>query len=143
MHPKDLFMHSQKMVIIYYPMAYCFGDITTWSRRIFDILIASISWIFARILITNINHEFVLSTFSTLTVCNILAFENSQNLFSCGPPFGPFCSAKYLNIEQKLLIRTVYHTFLESKHPEVTKNPYYVLFLEGSKKRCQLMDYIW
>ena len=30
------------------------------------------------------------SSFSTLTVCEIFDFENSQNLFSCGPPFGPF-----------------------------------------------------
>ena len=123
MHPKDLFMHSQKMVIIYYPMVYCFGDIRVWSRRIFDILIASFSWIFVGTLITNINHEFVLSTFCTLTVCSILAFENSQNLFSCVPPFGPFWSVKYLNIEKNLLIWTVYHTFLESKQPEVTRNP--------------------
>ena len=28
---------------------------------------------------------------------------------------------------QKLLIQTVHHTFLESRHPKVTKNPYYVL----------------
>ena len=33
------------------------------------------------------------------------------------------------------------HTFLESRDPEVTKNPYYVLPPEGSKKGYQLMDY--
>ena len=27
MYPKDLFMHFQKLAIIYYPMAYCFGDV--------------------------------------------------------------------------------------------------------------------
>ena len=27
MHPKDLAMDFQKMVIVYYAMAYCFGDI--------------------------------------------------------------------------------------------------------------------
>ena len=81
------------------------------------------------------------STFSTLTVCNIFfLFENSQNLFWCGAPFGTFWSVKYLNFGQKLLIWTIHHTFLESRHPEVTKNPYYVLPLEWSQKRCQLMD---
>ena len=53
-----------------------------------------------------------------------MAFENSQNLFSCGHPVGPFWSVKYLNFEQNLPIWTVRHTFLESKQPEVTKNPY-------------------
>ena len=37
--------------------------------------------------------------------------------------------------EQKLLIRTAHHTFLESRHPEVTKNPYYVLSPKGSQKK--------
>ena len=32
------------------------------------------------------------------------------------------------------------HTFLESRHTEVTKNPYYVLSPDGSQKRYQLMD---
>ena len=35
---------------------------------------------------------------------------------------------------QKLPIQTTNHTFLESRHPEVTKNPYYVLFPEWSQK---------
>ena len=48
-------------------------------------------------------------------------------------------SVKYLNFGQKLLIRTDHDTFLESRHRTVTKNPYYVLSLEGSqKKRYQL-----
>ena len=99
MHPKDLFMHFQKMVIIYYPMAYSFGDIRVWSRRIFHILIASISWMFVRTPITNINHnsgttqpysgrkhenwrnESVSSTFSTLTVCNSLCIICMWSLF--------------------------------------------------------------
>ena len=49
--------------------------------------------------------------------------------------FGPFWSVKYLNFGKKLPIRTAHHTFLESKHPEVTKNPYYVLSPEGSQKK--------
>ena len=50
----------------------------------------------------------------------IFVFENSQNWFSCVPPFGSFWSVKYLNFGQKLPIQTAYHTFLESRHPEVT-----------------------
>ena len=78
---------------------------------------------------------FFSSTFSALTVCNIhFLFENSQNLFWCGPPFGPFWSVKYLNFGQKLPIQPTHHTFLESRHPDVTKNPYYVLSPEWSQK---------
>ena len=56
-------------------------------------------------------------------------------------PFGLFWSVKYLNFEQQPLIRTA-HIFLESRHPDVTKNPYYVLSLKGSQKKgYQLMDY--
>ena len=43
-------------------------------------------------------------------------------------------SVKYLNFDQNLPIWTAHHAFLESKHPEVTKNPYYVLFPEGGQK---------
>ena len=67
------------------------------------------------------------STFSALFVTFIFVFKNSQNLFWCGPPFGPFWFVKHLNFWQKLPIRTMHHTFLEIRHPEVTKNPYYVL----------------
>ena len=42
---------------------------------------------------------------------------------------------------QKLLIWEAHHTFLERRHPEVTKNLYYVLSTEGSQKNYQLMDY--
>ena len=65
----------------------------------------------------------------------ISEFENTQNSFSCGPTFGPFCSAKYLNFEQKLPIWTAHYAFLECKYPEVTKNPYYVLFPDGSQEK--------
>ena len=41
---------------------------------------------------------FFSSVFSALTVCTfIFVIENSQNAFSCSPPFGPFWSVKYLN----------------------------------------------
>ena len=71
-----------------------------------------------------------------MSVCNIhFLFETSQNSFSCGPLFGLFWSVKYLNFGQKLTIRTTHDTFLESRHPEVTKNPYYVSSPEGSQKK--------
>ena len=79
---------------------------------------------------------FFTSTFCALTGCNIyFCFENSQNSFSCALLFGPFWSVKCLNFEQKLPIRTAHHTFVESRHTEVTKNPYYVLSPEGSLKK--------
>ena len=59
----------------------------------------------------------------------VFVFEISQNSFSCGSAFSSFWSVKYLNLWQSLPIRTAHDTFLESRHPEVTKNPYYVLFL--------------
>ena len=49
--------------------------------------------------------------------------------------FGLFWSVKYLSFEQKLPIRTAHHIFLESRHPEFTKNPYYVLSPKGSQKK--------
>ena len=78
-----------------------------------------------------------------LFVTFISEFENSQNSFSFGPPFDPFWSVKCINVGQKLPIRTAEHTFVESRHPEDTKNSYYALSLERSqnKKRYQLMDY--
>ena len=85
---------------------------------------------------------FFSSTFSALTVCNIhFAFENSQNSFSRGPPFGTFWSVKYPNFRQKLLIQIAYHTFLERRHPEVTKSSYYVLPPREARRRYQLVDY--
>ena len=49
--------------------------------------------------------------------------------------FGLFWSVKYLSFEQKLPIRTAHHIFLECRHPEFTKNPYYVLSPKGSQKK--------
>ena len=85
---------------------------------------------------------FLSSTLSALTVFNIdFCFENSQNSFSCGPSFAPFWSKKCFKFEQKLPILTANHTFLLSRHPEVTKNPYYILPSKRSQKTYQLMDY--
>ena len=64
----------------------------------------------------------------------IFVFENSQNSFSCGPLPSPFWSVKYLKFVKKLSIRTAHHIFQEGRHPEVTKNSYYVLSPEGSQK---------
>ena len=63
-------------------------------------------------------------------------FENIQNSFSYVPPFGLFWSVKYLNFGQKLPIPTTCHTFLESRYPEVTKNPYYVFLPWGEPKEA-------
>ena len=78
---------------------------------------------------------FFSSPFSALFVIFIFVFESSRNSFSCGPPFSPFWSVKYLNFGQKLQIRTTYHTFIEGRHPGITKNPYYGLFPEWSQKK--------
>ena len=50
-------------------------------------------------------------------------------------PFGLFWEVKYLNFGQKLPIRTAHQTLLESRHPEVTKNPYYVWSSNRNKKK--------
>ena len=82
----------------------------------------------------SLNDPVFSSTFYALTVWNIhFWIENTQNLFSCGVTFGPFWSVKYLNLSQKLPIRTAHHTFPESRHPEVTKNLCYVLFTRWSQ----------
>ena len=77
---------------------------------------------------------FFSSTFSSLFVSFIFVFGNNQNSISGGRPFGPFWSVKCLSFERKLPIWTTHHTFLESTHPEVTKNLYYVL----SPRRSQI-----
>ena len=51
-------------------------------------------------------------------------------------PFDAFWSAKYLNFAQKLPLLTTRHIFLESRHPKVTKNSYYVSSTEGSQKKA-------
>ena len=88
---------------------------------------------------------FFSSYFSNLTVIFISEFENTQNSFWCGPPFGPLWSVKYSIFGQKLLIPTAHHTFLQSKHTDVTKNLYYVLSTHRSQipifLGSKLMDY--
>ena len=80
-------------------------------------------------------HLFIYLFHSKIIVTFILVFENSQNSFSCGPSFG--------SLVPLWPIWTAHHTFLVTKHPEATKNHYYVLILEGSQKKYQLMDYMW
>ena len=45
--------------------------------------------------------SFFSSAFSNLTVTSIFLFENGQNPFCCGPPFGSFWSLKYLTFWPK------------------------------------------
>ena len=62
------------------------------------------------------------STFSILGVCNI--------------HFGIWKYSKFILMWSSLwsiLVCKTHYTFLESKHAEVTKNSYYVLFPEGSQ----------
>ena len=61
-------------------------------------------------------------------------FENSQNSFWCGSPFGPFWTAKYP-------IQTTHHTFQESRHLRLLKIHIIFCSPSGAKKRYQLMDY--
>ena len=63
---------------------------------------------------TQTNDLIFSSTFSTLFVILIFVFENSQNSFSCNPPFDPFWFVKFRNFQQKLPISTIHHTFIES-----------------------------
>ena len=67
----------------------------------------------------------------------MLCFEHSFSYlkkvkihFHVVPQFG---LQNTFNFGQKLPLRTAHHTFLESKQPEVTKNPYYVRLLRGAK----------
>ena len=53
----------------------------------------------------------------------------------CPPPFSSFCSVKYLNFGEKIATKTSHLTFLESRYPEVTKSPYYVLSPKCSQKK--------
>ena len=69
-------------------------------------------------------------THATTFVTFILVFENIQNSFSCGPPFGPCWSVKYVILGQKLPLWKAHHTFLDSRHPEVT---IIILFLRQTK----------
>ena len=78
---------------------------------------------------------YLLCFYAFMFVSFIFVFENNQNSFLCGHPFGPFWSVKYFNFGQKLPIQTAHHTFVESKYPEVTKIPYHLLSHERSQKK--------
>ena len=81
------------------------------------------------------NDPIFLSAFFDLTVCNFFSeFESTQNSFSCGPPFGSSWSVKYLNFWPRATDSdSSSHFFLETRHPEVTKNLYYVLSTQRSQ----------
>ena len=53
--------------------------------------------------------------------------------FHLPPPLWFILVSKIPQFGQKLPIRTAHHSFLESKHPEVTKNLYYVLSTRQSQ----------
>ena len=84
---------------------------------------------------TQITDSFHLLFLFYLLVTFIFEFKKSILVYKI-PQF--FC--------QKLLIWTTHHTFLESRHPEDTKNLYYVLFTCQSKIqfffRLQLVNFI-
>ena len=76
------------------------------------------------------------STFYAVTVWNIHFYTWKQSKFIfIWAPLGPSWSAKYLNIRQKLPIQSIHHTFLESRHPEVSKNPCHVLSPKWSQTK--------
>ena len=85
-----------------------------------------------------------LNCFITIFVMFVtfLVFEDSQNSFLCGPPFGPFSSVNYPNFEQNPSIWTAHHTFLESKHLRLLKIPITFFRSGESKKSCQLIGYM-
>ena len=77
---------------------------------------------------------FFSSTFSALFI-TFLYLKIAKIHFLVIPPLVHVDLKKYLNFGQKLLIRTAHHTLLESRHPQVTKNPYYILApVVGQKK---------
>ena len=73
------------------------------------------------------------STFSSLTVCNIhfYIWKWWKFIFM----WSSILVYKIPQFWQKLPIPTVHDTFLERRHPEVTKNPNYVLSPKGSQKK--------
>ena len=75
------------------------------------------------------------SPFSALTVCNshFCISKYSKFIFMWSILF-----CRTPQFRQKLPIWTVYYSFLETKHPEVTENSYYVLFPEGSQKNVSV-----
>ena len=72
-----------------------------------------------------------------MSVKFIFAFDNSQNSFSCGPPFDRFWSvellAEAINLGND-------HTFIKTKHPEVAKNSCYFCPHKRAKNGISLCD---
>ena len=70
------------------------------------------------------------SSFSSApTVCNILfwIWKQSNFIFRCHSTLWSILVCRIPVFGQRLLIWTSHHTFLKSRHHEVTKNLYYVL----------------
>ena len=90
-------------------------------------------------------NPFFSSTVSALTVCNIhfCIWKYSKFIFM----WSPLCSILVCKIPQffgqKLPIQTAHHIFLESRHPEVTKNLYYVCPPAGAKNLCYVLSSRW
>ena len=84
---------------------------------------------------TELMTSFFSSTFSTVTFYDIhFCIWKWSKLILMWSPLGPFWSVKYLNLDQKLLIRTAHHIFQESRHPEITKIHIMFCPLRGAKK---------
>ena len=160
-------------IIVYYDMAYCSGDIRIrvgsrrlllnfcwvifWKSVMRTFLLPSaqyykkmhIFWQFkdhnsGRQHGNKTNHPIFSFTFSAPVVYNIyFCISKYSKFIFMSFPFGLFWSVKYLNFRQKLPMWTAHHTFLESRHPEVTKNLNYVLLSEGSQKKVSAHGAFW
>ena len=84
------------------------------------------------------------SNFSALPACNIHFWISKYLNFNF--KFITSVHSGLYNISifrQKLLMRTTHHTFIESRHPEVTTNLYYFLLTWGSKIPIFLCSSSW
>ena len=71
---------------------------------------------------------------------SFLYFKIAKTNFYVVLLFDPLWSVKFRSFLQKLPIFRTHDTFIESKHPEVAKNP--EESQRRAKKRCQLTDYV-
>ena len=81
---------------------------------------------------------FFSSNFFTQIVCDFHfnhSFKKRQNSCSYGSLVATSRSVKCLKFGQKLSFWTVHHTFLESSHSEITKNPYCILSPQRSQRK--------
>ena len=79
---------------------------------------------------------FFSSTFPALTVCNIhFCFWKIVKTYFHVAPFDPFCSVKFWAKATDLDSPSYFYIILESRHPEVNKNPFYILSPEGEPKK--------